>query len=209
MDDGVPPILCPRCRKTLYPIAHLRPQASLCVSARIMLLVAGFSAAAIFWTVGLWVWHRYGIEGTVGEVAAILSAVALPPALVPGICIAWLAYRLPRVLRLRCSSCGWAEAYHLARSTRSGVTLKAARPALAPPQSTPRPAGGAPFDQIVDDGMPRDEAAAWAYAELAAGRAVEDVAADLMASGWSQEEAEAMAEDARRETRQLRSSRGR
>ena len=204
MDDGTPPICCPRCRKTLYPIALLRPQASLCVAARIILSTAVLLATSVFWLVVFWVWHSFGLKGTTAELAAILSALALPP----GLGIGWLAYRLPRVLRLRCSSCGWYETYRLARLPRSGGTVKAARPA---PASVPAPTqnpggigGESPFDWIVDDGRPRDEAAAWAYAEVAAGRVVEDVAADLIASGWSREFAEILAEEGRRQTSHLR-----
>ena len=58
-----------------------------------------------------------------------------------------------------------------------------------------------PFENIVDDSDAREQSAEWAYGELASGRSPEEVAADLVANGWSQDDAEGIAEQARQRTR--------
>jgi hypothetical protein len=62
-----------------------------------------------------------------------------------------------------------------------------------------------PFDHIVDDEGPRKACADWAHGEIGGGgRLPEDVAAELVAGGWSVEDAEEICEAARRQTRHLR-----
>jgi len=61
-----------------------------------------------------------------------------------------------------------------------------------------------PFDRIVDDHTARTECTDWAIGEIATGRSPEEVAADLIANGWSTEDAESIAETARRQTRSSR-----
>ena len=69
-------------------------------------------------------------------------------------------------------------------------------------QSTPGNGDDAsPFENIVDDTEAREQSAEWAYGEIAGGRSPEDVAADLVANGWSQDDAEGIAEQARQRTR--------
>jgi hypothetical protein len=60
---------------------------------------------------------------------------------------------------------------------------------------------GSPLEKIVDDETPKLECSDWAFDEIAAGRLVEEVVADLMANGWSHDDAEEICEDARRRTR--------
>jgi hypothetical protein len=61
---------------------------------------------------------------------------------------------------------------------------------------------GSPLDQVVDDGAARAECEDWAFAEIGGnGRLVEDVVADLVANGWSHDDAEQIAEQARQRTR--------
>src|SRR5688572_20897154 len=47
-----------------------------------------------------------------------------------------------------------------------------------------------PFDHIVDDETPRIESTDWACAQIEGGRTPEDVAAELVANGWSAADAE-------------------
>jgi hypothetical protein len=70
--------------------------------------------------------------------------------------------------------------------------------------SEPRSAEESPFDHLVDDGPARQAWADWAAGEIGAGRSTEDVAADLVAHGWSSDDAEHICEQARRATRHLR-----
>jgi hypothetical protein len=58
-----------------------------------------------------------------------------------------------------------------------------------------------PFENIIDDSDAREQSAEWAYGEIAGGRTVEEVAADLIANGWSHDDAGAIAEQARQRTR--------
>lgn len=67
--------------------------------------------------------------------------------------------------------------------------------------STPE---NSPFDHIVDDSAARSECTDWAIGEVASGRSPEEVAADLIANGWSNEDAETIAETARKQTRSSR-----
>jgi hypothetical protein len=67
-----------------------------------------------------------------------------------------------------------------------------------------KPDVAARLDSIVDDDESVWTCRQWAYDELAAGRSPEEVAADLVTNGWNPEQAEAMAEEARRQTRHLR-----
>jgi hypothetical protein len=60
------------------------------------------------------------------------------------------------------------------------------------------------FDRIVDDGAARQECADWVLGEIGGGRSPEEVAADLVAAGWSADDAEQFCEEARRRTRHLR-----
>lgn len=60
---------------------------------------------------------------------------------------------------------------------------------------------GSPLDNVVDDTAARDTCAEWAFGEIGGGRAAEEVAADLVANGWSQDDAEQIAEQARQRTR--------
>ena len=70
----------------------------------------------------------------------------------------------------------------------------------------PNPNGNAddPFANIVDDSDARKAAADWAYQQLSAGWSPESVVPHLVAQGWSESDAEEMAETARKQTRHLR-----
>lgn len=68
----------------------------------------------------------------------------------------------------------------------------------------PEPNPESSFDRIVDDETPRREAVEWAVAELTGGRSFEQVLAGLGESGWSGEDADAILELARQQTRHIR-----
>ena len=61
-----------------------------------------------------------------------------------------------------------------------------------------------PLNHIVDDESSRAQCSEWALDEIASGRSPEDVAADLIANGWAQHDAEEICEAARRRTRSSR-----
>lgn len=80
------------------------------------------------------------------------------------------------------------------------------RPADLPASSDAAPAAdpAAPehlLEQVIDDEVPREMALKWATAELLRGRTVEDVTHELIALNWSPDDAEGIAETARRQTR--------
>jgi len=72
------------------------------------------------------------------------------------------------------------------------------------PADPREPDDPSPFDHIVDDETPRIESTDWASAQIEGGRTPEDVAAELVASGWSPADAEEICETARLRTRHIR-----
>jgi hypothetical protein len=60
------------------------------------------------------------------------------------------------------------------------------------------------LDHIVDDFDAKRSWSDWAVDQMAAGRTAEEVAAELVANGWGEEDAAEMAEAARKATRHLR-----
>jgi len=60
------------------------------------------------------------------------------------------------------------------------------------------------LDRVVDDYAPRQDAVEWAAAELAGGRAFEEVTAELEQGGWVAGDAAEIVEAARRESRSER-----
>jgi hypothetical protein len=61
-----------------------------------------------------------------------------------------------------------------------------------------------PLDQVVDDDTPRQDAVEWAAEALYEDASFEQVAAALVDSGWSQDDAEDIVEAARQRTRDHR-----
>jgi hypothetical protein len=61
-----------------------------------------------------------------------------------------------------------------------------------------------PFDEIVDDGAPRNDCIAWAVSELDRGQTPEDVAAELVANGWSMDDAESISDAARQSSHRIK-----
>src|SRR4051812_7329705 len=66
-----------------------------------------------------------------------------------------------------------------------------------------------PLEHVVDDETPRREALEWATAELASGRGFDAVSGELVATGWSADDAAEIVEYARQATRPLRGERTR
>jgi hypothetical protein len=213
------PRYCPACRAELYPIARLRPRPALPALGKFLMLLAIVASSAIF--IGGMAWyvvqrdrwiesHRLGEMKPHGGLGGIVTLI---PALVPGLLLGWLAYRLPKSLRLRCPKCTWREQYRIGRdgfviSSRPGAAMPPRHRAAAEPdydrlidqiQEGPPPPPAGTDDQASDA-----DVAAWIYAELARSRSPEEVAADLVATGWNPETAEHLAEIGRRQTRHLR-----
>lgn len=78
--------------------------------------------------------------------------------------------------------------------------------AQQPDPPSPAPAAEAEaLEHVVDDLEPRQEAIRWLCVQILAGRSTEELAAELVAAGgWSQDDADELVEDARRQTRQER-----
>jgi hypothetical protein len=68
----------------------------------------------------------------------------------------------------------------------------------------PAPDAAPALDRVVDDDTPRIEATEWAVEALYDDRPFEDVAADLVAGGWSADDAAEIVEAARQRTRRHR-----
>jgi hypothetical protein len=113
------PHRCPACDRVLYSSAASRPELRSTLRARFLLLIAGTLVAAVYlvllvalrekfsWTTSLgngWVLVHY-------PPVWVLSIVALPIALVPGIVIGWLAARMPKVRIIRCWKCRWSQVF--------------------------------------------------------------------------------------------------
>lgn len=64
--------------------------------------------------------------------------------------------------------------------------------------------GAPPLDAVIDDLTPKEEAADWIHEQVAAGRSTADVTAELISTGWDEEEAESLVEYVRRATRHER-----
>jgi hypothetical protein len=62
----------------------------------------------------------------------------------------------------------------------------------------------AALEAVVDDATPREEALRFAIASLEAGDSFESTTAALIGAGWSSDDAEAIVEDARQQTRAAR-----
>jgi hypothetical protein len=216
---------CPACATELYPISRLRPEPVLSPLAR-LLLTCGVTASAVIF-LGAAVYYGFVLQVRPRKLGGVLGVIFLVPALVPGLTLAWIAYRLPKVLALRCPRCRWRGRYRVGHDGRAvavdafsmpaktGQDRSPARDAAAaaitrmdggppPPPGAPAAAtSGSDFCVVADD-APAPEAEAWAYAEVATGRTPEEVAAELVAAGWDPTQAEVVAEHARRATRHLR-----
>lgn len=73
---------------------------------------------------------------------------------------------------------------------------------MSDPQNQPDPA--AALEAVVDDATPREEALRFAIESLENGESFESTAAMLVSAGWASEDAEAIVEDARKQTREAR-----
>jgi hypothetical protein len=73
-----------------------------------------------------------------------------------------------------------------------------------PSQAENIPGGNSPFDHIVDDTEERAEAREWILRSFREERDPDQMVAELTANGWPSDDAEAMVEEGRKATRQLR-----
>lgn len=215
---------CPACSTELYPIARLRPRAGLSPVAKVILAIGVVASSAIF--IGGMVWgivQRETYDGRPGHIAPpgrVMGMLTLAPALVPGLIMGWIAYRMPKSLKLRCPKCTWRERFQIgndgqviARVGTPGASTEADRRwrldenrrfdqiDVAPPPPPAAPEGE--FDLRPDEAA-RDEVTAWVYGEIARGRTPEEVAAELVGNGWDADVAEGLAEHGRKRTRHLR-----
>jgi hypothetical protein len=197
------PFACPDCQKSLYSVMSLRPPLRAPRRAIALYIVAG-TVTSLTYLVLLLVLREW-LKEPIGPVfgnkdivlyhvppTRLLSIVALPVALVPGLGIGWVASRLPNVRRLRCRTCGWS------------ATFPAAAIWTDPPSERSRATLSQAFDVIVNDTNPWEECAVWALAEIREGRLPEDVEADLVAQGWPPDDVAGMVERCRKEARQRR-----
>jgi len=74
-------------------------------------------------------------------------------------------------------------------------------PAPSEPADLP---GSTPLDRVIDDLEPKEAWFEWAVDEMAKGRCPEELAAEMVAQGWGEEDAAELVETARRRTRHLR-----
>ena len=107
------PEICPMCNRVLYPVASFRPAPSLSWSARLVLL-GGCVASAVLYFFILVV-----IKSEVVISMWLLALVCCPIALVPALAIGMWAYNFPRVVRVRCTGCGWARCFKLCQKHRA------------------------------------------------------------------------------------------
>lgn len=201
--------------------------------ARVLLLVGMLASGVIF--AGAALYYGYVVRerpGRLGEVrpgGGLVGIVAMIPALVPGLIIGWIAYRLPKRLTLKCPRCTWRGRYRIGRDgyatevgpisvlappERRGEAaaqaavfdrIEVARPpAPGPPvKAVVAPAAAAGF-AVVDDDLPASEADDWAYAEMASGRTPEEIVEEMVGGGWNRAHAEVITERARKRTRHRR-----
>jgi hypothetical protein len=94
---------CPGCGKALCTHHLLRPAPKMQLKAWIVLLSGCVMGAVLFLGV---VWYLRFEIGIPTYLSTLISfPIALPSAFIMG----WLAYRFPRVIRLRCRACCWSD----------------------------------------------------------------------------------------------------
>src|SRR5258706_12289322 len=134
------PRYCPACRAELYPIAHLRPQPGLPPVGKFPTLLAIVASSAICIAGMAWYvvqrdqWYESHTLGSSRPRGSIAGIITLIPALIPGLILGWLAYRLPKSLRLRCPNCTWREQYRIGRD---GFVIPRRPGAATPPRHPP------------------------------------------------------------------------
>jgi hypothetical protein len=113
------PHRCPACDRVLYSSAASRPELRSTLRARILLLIAGTLVAAVYLVLLVGLREKFSWRSPLSDgwvlvhypPVWILSIVALPIALVPGIAIGWLAARMPKVRIIRCWKCRWSQVF--------------------------------------------------------------------------------------------------
>jgi hypothetical protein len=195
------PLACPSCNQALYAVVRLRPQPRAGRAARALYVAGGIAAAGITFVLAVLLrelWStRTPIPGTGLDLVRYPRTItvvmpSLPVGLLPGILLGCLASRFKRFRRLRCGACGWSKDYPVdALWEADGSSAVPAKPAnLAEPA-------------VIADDAPDawQEACAWAWAELRAGRTPEEAEAELVSRGWPRDEVESMVERTRKAVR--------
>jgi len=202
----------------LYPVARLRPQPKLSLLAKLLLTIGMVASSALFIGGMVWsiirreLWAEEHPHVSVRPGGGLVGIVMLIPAMIPGLILGWIAYRLPKLLALKCSNCSWRERYKMTRTGAipAGITPTplSDRPretsdinrTFAQINSAP-PLPPAPTESGYDTNA---DVSAWIYAEIAGGKSPEEVSEQLIQAGWETDIAEHLAEIGRRQTRHLR-----
>ena len=78
-------------------------------------------------------------------------------------------------------------------------------PEIDPVPSEPADSPGCtPLDHVIDDQEPKEAWSEWTVEQMTRGRTPEELAVELVANGWSEDDATELVENARRSTRHLR-----
>lgn len=94
---------CPNCGRILYRVAHLRPAPSFSWPARGLVAVGALVAILICWGILTAVPTSERIRFRwLGMLLVLVGVITVLP-------FALFAYRLPKVLNIHCSRCGWRE----------------------------------------------------------------------------------------------------
>lgn len=99
------PASCPRCARALGSTNRSRASPKLPLAGHA--LVVGGAIVAF----GLYAGSGLAIRSYMFVRASALAILLLPVLVVPGVIFCWLASRLPRILWLKCSRCGWKERF--------------------------------------------------------------------------------------------------
>jgi len=141
--------------------------------ARLLLVMGASITVVVFMSATLYFRYEKPLPMSGIELIVILFVPSLIPALVFG----YIAYSIPAKLRLRCRSCGWTHTFRVPR-TRVRRRRKAPPPVVEASSSEDSAA-------LVGESERRAQAIAWIDRQLAAGRDVEQLTEDLIASGWT------------------------
>jgi hypothetical protein len=197
-ERGRMPLLCPKCRKTLYSIARLRPEPRMDLTGGVLVLAGAIIGVVILLGSAIVLRQIFSTETPLARTnfviihyppTLLVTLPVLPFAIIPGVLLGRIAMRRPKYRTLRCHSCGWSQKYPAEALWETEAAMPAARPTAA--------AAPVEFQIVADDVNPWKEAVAWAWAEVRQRRTPEDVERDLVAQGWSHEDAERIVNQSR------------
>jgi hypothetical protein len=110
--DSPVPEICPMCNRVLYPVARFRPAPSLSWRARFVLLSSCVASAVLYFVM------LVVIKSEVAISMWLLALICCPIAIVPALVIGMWAYKFQRVVRVRCTGCGWSQCFKLCQKHR-------------------------------------------------------------------------------------------